>query len=115
VAGVVDHDVETARLLDDPRDAGVDGVLRGDVELYGAQVYAVLIGVPLGLGDPARVAAGRLADTSVDGVAGVGEGAGAERPEPGTGPANDDDFAHDADLYFLCPFSLLTWRGWSSR
>ena len=49
------------------------------------------------------------------GVAGVGEGAGAERSEPGTGPADDDDFAHNAVLCFLYPLTFSIWRGGRSR
>jgi hypothetical protein len=89
-----DH-VEAALLGDDRRDRVVDRVLCRDVELDGAQVDVVVGGVPLGGLDLRRVPAGAVAHAGVDGVAGVGEPAGAERAESARRAGDHDRLVHD--------------------
>ena len=67
-----------------------------DVEFDGAQVDAVLRGEAADVGDLRRVAALRLAHPGVDGVAGLGEGAGGQRAEAARSAGDDDDLlVHD--------------------
>jgi len=95
VAGVVDDDIEAAAVGDDLRDRRVDGSLRGDVELEGAQVEAVLDGVFVQPGDLGRVAAQRFAHAGIDRVAGMGQGAGGQQAEAARGAGDDDDVFHE--------------------
>ena len=79
-------------------DRGVDGLLGVHVHLDGAQVDVVLGRVVRCGSDLGCVAAGGFAHAGVDGVAGVGEGAGGEGAEAAGGAGDDDDVAHGDSL-----------------
>src|SRR5690606_4632190 len=118
VAGVVDHHVDAAVLGLDGGDRPLDGLLGAHVELHRPQVHAVLGGVRRGSLDLRGVAAARLAHARVDRVAGVGQRAGRQGAEPGRGPCDDDDVAHDLLLLLSASgpgaqaMPPLTYRTW---
>ncbi len=73
VAGIMHDDVDAAVRGEDRGNAGVDRLLRADVELDGAKIDAVASGIAFDVGDLRRVAARGLAHGRVDGVACLSE------------------------------------------
>ena len=90
VAGVVDHDVEPSRLVDDGRNSGVGRLLRADVHVDHAYLEALTPAESEQLARSGPVATGQVQHAGLHGVAGGCEGTGGEVADA-TGGAGDED------------------------
>jgi hypothetical protein len=109
VACIVNHDVKSARISNDLRNAGLDRLAGSNVELDGPEIDAVLEGIARNLRDLRRIAPGCLAHGGVNDVAGAGERAGSERTEVARGAADDNNLFHDLNP-FMDERCLALWR-----
>lgn len=73
VAGIVNDDVDPARLGNDAADRRFDRRLRLDIELDGTQVDVVLRGIGVSRLDLRRIAPFRFTHSGIDRMPGVGE------------------------------------------
>ena len=76
VSGVVYDDIEATGVLQDLGNACFGRTVGLNIQLDGAQVEALCLGPCGGFGDARRVTALGLAHRGVDGMAGLGQGAG---------------------------------------
>jgi len=102
VSGVVDDDIEATDLLQDLGDACFRRTVGLDIQLDGAQVEALCLGPCGGFGDARRVTALGLAHRSVDGMAGLGQGAGGHEAEARRGAGDEDDLLGHDDVPLMC-------------
>jgi hypothetical protein len=96
MAGIVDDDIEAALIGDNPGDTGYNRGVGGDIEFDRAQIDVIVPGEFSRIGDGRSVAAFRCAHAGIDGMAGLGEGAGGKSAETAGSAGDDNDLlAHD--------------------